>query len=153
MARLHRIPLRNKVNEKLLFVAQSKKGESVVVDDNEPMVGIFWLIGKRLVVDTTPLSRAGDYGEFKIHDGDHVTFWSAMEERGEVPRGSDYEEHPRGRVNYNTRTRQFTLFLDPCILRQKSVVQKIMSLMHLPADTLLSRDGHYRCFRCLSGSP
>ena len=116
-----------------------------------PMVGIFWMVGRRIIIDAKPLSEAGKYGEFKIYDGDHVTYWSELEKRGEVPRDSDYEEHPRGRVNYNTKTLQFTLFLDRCIFRKKHVVKKLMLLMHLPSDTVLSSDGHYRCFRCLTG--
>jgi hypothetical protein len=119
--------------------------------DNGGMVGIFWLVSKRIIIDKTPLSQAGNYGEFKIHNGDHVTLWAEMERRGEVPRDSAYEEHPRGRVNYNTRTEQFTLFLDRCILRQKGVVKELMSLMHLPDDATSSTDEHYRCFRCLRG--
>jgi hypothetical protein len=115
----------------------------------EPLVGIFWLVGKRLIIDTMPLSKAGDYGQFKIYEGDHVTLWSEMEKRGEVPRDSAYEEHPRGRVNYNTKTEKFTLFMDRCILREQDVVKKLMSLMHLPADTEFLTDGHYRCFQCL----
>jgi hypothetical protein len=107
-----------------------------------PQVGIFWLVGTRLIIDTAPLSEAGNYGDFKIYEGDHVTLWDELERRGEVPRGSAYEEHPRGRVNFNTRTKQFTLFLDRCIL---------LRLMCLPDDTPLSTDGHYRCFRCLAG--
>jgi hypothetical protein len=77
---------------------------------NEGKVGIFWLIGRRLIIDTTPLAEAGNYGDFKIHDGDHVTLWAELECRGEVPRNSEYEEHPRGRVNYNVKTKQLTLF-------------------------------------------
>ena len=118
---------------------------------SEPRVGIFWMIDKRLVIDTVPLSEAGKYGDFAIYEGDHVTRWVDMEERGEVPRGSAYEEHPRGRVNYNTRTQQFTLFADVCILRKKNVVKKLLRLMHLPEDVALSTDAHYRCFRCLAG--
>lgn len=117
----------------------------------EPRVGIFWLVGSRLIIDTTALSAAGKYGDFKIYDGDHVTLWAEMERRGEVPRGSAYEEHPRGRVNFNTKTQRFTLFADACILRKKSVVKKLLRLMHLPDDTALSTDEHYRCFRCLAG--
>ena len=115
----------------------------------EPRVGIFWLIGQRVIIDTTALSEAGDYGDFKIYEGDHVTLWAEMEKHGEVPRGSAYEEHPRGRTNFNTRTKRFTLFADACILRKKDVVAKLMRLMHLPGDTALSTDSHYRCFRCL----
>jgi hypothetical protein len=117
----------------------------------EPRVGIFWLVGKCLVIDTIPLSEAGKYGDFKIYEGDHVTLWEEMERRREVPRGSDYEEHPRGRVNSNSKTQRFNLYADACILRKKDVVAKLMSLMHLPDDTALSTDAHYRCFRCLAG--
>ena len=69
----------------------------------EPHVGIFWLVGTRLISDTTALSAAGKCGDFKIHDGDHVTHWAAMEKRGEVPRDTDYEELPRGRVVFDGR--------------------------------------------------
>jgi hypothetical protein len=116
-----------------------------------PMVGIFWLVGKRLVIDKTPLSEAGKYGDFAIYEGDHVTLWAELERRGEVPRDTPYEEYPRGRANYNTKTKRFTFFADPCILRKKSVVKNLFRLMCLPDDTALSTDGHYRCFRCLAG--
>lgn len=116
----------------------------------EPCVGIFWLVGKRLVTDTTPLSEAGTYGDFIIHEGDHITVWTEMEGRGEVPRGTEYEEHPRGRVNFNTKAQRFTLYADACILRKMTVVRELMSVMHPPEDTVLSVDSHYRCYYCLA---
>lgn len=119
--------------------------------DETPKVGIFWLVGRRLILDTMPVREAGNYGEFRIYEGDHITLWAEMEERGEVPQGLDYEEHPRGRVNFNTRTKRFTLFADACILRKRSVVKKLLRLMCLPEDTALSTDLHYRCFHCLAG--
>lgn len=115
----------------------------------EPRVGIFWLIGQRVIIDTTALSEAGDYGDFRIYEGDHMTFWAEIEKRGEAPRGSAYEEHPRGRTNFNTKSQKFTLFADACILRKKNVVKGLLRLMYLPEDTALSTDEHYRCFRCL----
>jgi hypothetical protein len=33
------------------------------------------------------------------------------------------------------------------------VVAEIMEAMHLPDDTVLATDAHYRCFRCLAGKP
>lgn len=123
------------------------------VEHPEPSVGIFWLIGQRIIIDTTALSEAGKYGDCNIHEGDHVTHWAAMEKRGEVPRDTDYEEHPRGRVNYNTKTEQFTLFADRCILRQKSMVKELLRLMHLPGNTTLSTDSHYLCYSCRTREP
>jgi hypothetical protein len=124
------------------------------VQQPEPHVGIFWLIGQRLIIDTTPLSAAGKYGDFRIHEGDHEAFWGGMERRGEVPRDSDYEEHPRGRVKFDTRTQRFSLYADKCILSRREVVRKIMDAMHLPPDkTTEDRDEHYRCSRCLTRRP
>jgi hypothetical protein len=80
-----------------------------------------------------------------------VTHWAELEKCGEIPRDADYEEHPRGRVNFNTTTQQFTLFADACILQKKSVVKKLLRMMHLSEDTALSTDEHYRCYRCLAG--
>jgi hypothetical protein len=116
----------------------------------EPRVGIFWLIGHRLVIDSVPLSEASEYADFKIFEGNHISIWDELEKRGEVPRDTEYEELPRGRANFNIKTQQFYLFLDRCILRKKDVVKKLMRLLHLPENTMLSTDVHYRCFRCLA---
>src|SRR5664279_3205210 len=110
----------------------------MATEQTEPRVGIFWLVGNNIIIDSTAIPEAGKYSDFAIHEGDHVTLWAEMEKRGEVPRGSEYEEHPRGRSNFNTRTQRFTLFADACILRRKNVVRKLMSVMHLPDDTTLS---------------
>jgi hypothetical protein len=116
----------------------------------EPRLGIFWLVGTRLVIDSVPLSEASEYADFKIFEGNHISIWDELEKRGEVPRDIEYEEFPRGRANFNIKTQQFTLFLDRCILRKKDVVKKLMRLLHLPENTTLSLDAHYRCFRCLA---
>lgn len=60
----------------------------------------------------------------------------------------EYEEPPRGRVIYNTRTRQFTLFADRCIIKDKRLVGRIMKELNLPRDTKVLRDDHYRCAKC-----
>jgi hypothetical protein len=66
-----------------------------------------------------------------------------------VPGESEYEEFPRGRVMFNTKTRGFTLLADRCILRDKSVVNTIMSAMNLPGNnTDKGADTHYRCSAC-----
>ncbi len=60
------------------------------------------------------------------------------------------EEFPRGRVMYNTKTRRFTLLADRCILRDKGVVGRVMSELHLPGEnTDKGTDAHYRCSSCL----
>jgi hypothetical protein len=127
-----------------------KKRSQLRAGHPEPQVGIFWLIGPRLVIDSVPLSKASEYADFKIFEGNHISIWDELEKRGEVPRDIEYEEFPRGRANFNIKTQQFNLYLDRCILRKKNVVKRLMRLMHLPENTMQSTDAHYRCFRCLA---
>jgi hypothetical protein len=68
----------------------------------------------------------------------------------------EYEESPRGRVIFNTKTKRFALYADRCILEQNLVVNQIMRAMSLPASqTKVGTDGHfghYKCFKCLETS-
>jgi hypothetical protein len=112
-------------------------------------VGIFYLVGGKLWLDATPLPRAGSFGEFAIHERDHISYWAELVKTGSVP-DSEYERFPRGRVSYNEKTGKFTLLADRCILGRKSLVSRILSGMNLPLkDTEPGTDSHYRCFRCL----
>ena len=116
---------------------------------SEPQVGIFWLVGNNLLLDTTPLSQAEDYGDFKIHSGNHISVWEKFRVAKNVPAEMEYEEAPRGRVLFDVKNRRFGLLADRCILRRKEIVAKIKRQMHLPKDTSERTDSHYRCFSCL----
>jgi hypothetical protein len=112
-------------------------------------VGIVYLVGDKLFIDSTPVAGAGHYGDSAIHERDHISYWAELVKTGSVP-DSEYEEHPRGRVAYNTKTGRFTLLADKCILSRTSVISKILSRLHLPLkDTETGTDSHYRCYRCL----
>jgi hypothetical protein len=114
------------------------------------MVGIFWAVGGKLLIDSTPVAEAESYGDCKTHGRSHQDHWDELVRTGAVPEG-DYEEHPRGRVVYNAKTRQFTIYADQCILGKKAVVQRIIREMRLPSkQTVTATDSHYRCFRCLA---
>jgi hypothetical protein len=111
--------------------------------DRQPHVGIVFLVGERLYVDSTPLSDAGGYGDFRIHEGGHDAFFETL------GIGGEYEAHPRARVAYDTRTQEFTLLADRCILARAEIVAEILRRMDLPTDTKLDTDTHYRCSVCL----
>jgi hypothetical protein len=119
---------------------------------NKALVGIFWLVGKRLVLAGTPLDQAQSYGECKNFPISHIDYWAELQRDGSVPPEMEYEEAPRGRIVYNTTTQQFTLMADRCILGNAMVVRKILSQLHLPTNTKLDTDYHYRCSRCLYGA-
>ena len=116
---------------------------------SEARVCIFWLVGGAPVIDSTALSQAEEYGDFKVHAGDHYSVWDRFQRAGTVPADMEYEEAPRGRVVYNVKTSRFILLADTCILKEGKVVQRIISELHLPTNTRTSTDDHYRCFRCL----
>ena len=116
----------------------------------EPCVGIFWLFDGKLVIDSTPLSKAEPYGTALTHSRGHDKYWSRLQNKGAVPAEVEYERPPRGRVVFDERGQRFTLYADKCILSRRDVVGQIMDAMHLPPEkTTEDRDEHYRCFECL----
>lgn len=118
----------------------------------EPQVGIFWLVNGKLVMDSTALSLAEEYGTFKVHPGDHCSVWEKLKRGGAAPAEVEYEECPRGRVMYDTTARRFQLLADKCILKDKGVVSEIIAMMKLlRKNTDIGTDSHYRCFHCLRG--
>ena len=119
---------------------------------SEPQVGILWLVDGNLVIDSTALTMAEDYGTFKVHPGNHCSVWEKLQQGRAVPADVEYEEFPRGRVMYDTTARRFSLLADRCILKNKGVVRNIISKMNLPSkNTDVGADSHYRCFACLHG--
>jgi hypothetical protein len=115
-----------------------------------PQVGIFWVPGKRILLDTTPITEAETWADFKTHPRDHITLWRIYQRAGVVPEDQEYDDVPRGRVGYNTKTAEYLLLADRCILKNKSMVSKIMRKMNLShKNTEINSDEHYRCPKCL----
>ncbi len=117
----------------------------------EPEVGIFFLYDGRLIIDGTPLSEAEAYGSFKVYDAGHPSFWRTLQRTGAVPSDVEYDEVPRGRVNYNTKDRKFYVFADACIMKDPQMIDRIKRELNLPlADTAPPKlDSHYRCPGCI----
>jgi len=115
-------------------------------------VGVFWLVDDVLLVHTTPLGKAEAYGDFLIHSDGHDKVWEKYQENGVVPGELEYDEPPRGRVMYDTKTCRFTLLADRCILRRNDLAEKIKKEMHLPNAIKVGSDPHYRCSACLVGA-
>jgi hypothetical protein len=127
-------------------------GKQKNAEPTAPKVGIIYLVGEELLIDSTPLTQAGHYGDFRIHERGHIDFWAKLVKNGKVP-NTEYEEFPRGRVAYHAKSGKFTLLADECILSQISVVSKILSQLNIPPkDIDMGTDSHYRCFRCLGHS-
>ena len=115
----------------------------------EPRVGIFWLIDGKPLIDSTPLNQAEPYGDHLTHARGHAEVWGQYQRNGAAPLEMEYEEAPRGRVIYHTKTRRFTFLADRCILKDRNMVGNIMEELHLPGkNTDKGTDDHYRCSAC-----
>lgn len=110
----------------------------------EPCVGIFFLVGDKLHIDATPLSRAGRYSDHLIHEAGHDAYAETL------GIGDRYEDIPRGRVAFNSKTGKFTLLADRCVLRRPEILREIKRRLHLSDDddVLVGGDSHYVCPRC-----
>ena len=115
------------------------------------MVGIFWVVDGKLILDASPLSEAELYGDCLGHRTSHHRHWAKPQRRGVLKPELEYDDFPRGRVTYNAKKHEFYLLLDKCIRRDKSKVADIMNSMHLPPGTVVDVDLHYRCPKCLRG--
>jgi hypothetical protein len=113
-----------------------------------PAVGIFFLVGKTLHINSTPVAVAPSYGEAKVHDRGHFRWWQEMRAAHLVP-DCEFEDFPRGRVVFQPKLQEFILMADRCILRRKDVVERIMEQMDLPPNTTVTTDSHYRCPGCM----
>ena len=118
----------------------------------QQMVGIFWLVGDRLIVDASSRSEAEPYGDCLTHCNSHIDFWTQQQQLGAVPPDLEYEEPPRGRVVFNSKAQKFYLLADKCILKDSSSVAEIIKAMHLPMNTIVDADPHYKCPECKSES-
>ena len=135
----------------LAFIAKRNEEFIKAKKAGEPEVGIFWLLPNGKVwMDGTPVSMAASYGDLKIHEGTHTQYWDSLQRNGIAPADVEYEEYPRGRVAYDAKKRQFFLFADACILKDKAAVSRIMNQFRLPSNTKKEKDPHYRCPKCMS---
>ena len=86
----------------------------------EPQLGIFWLVDGKPLIDSASLSDAEPYGDHLTHPQGHAAVWEQYQRVGTVPADMEYEEAPRGRVMYSTKTRRFRFLADRCILKDHS---------------------------------
>jgi hypothetical protein len=117
-----------------------------------PKVGIFFVVGKQLWIDGTPVTEAQAYGGMKTHEKGHDVFWEQLQEANTVGWDIEYIEIPRGRVCYSVDKREFYLLVDPCIKKDSEMIERIMDEMNLPSATRVELDSHYRCPGCMPHS-
>jgi hypothetical protein len=129
----------------------TKKGKTAK-PATEPRLGIFWLVNGKLLIESAPLSECEKYGEHLNFPGSHIEVWEKWKHAGKAPADTEYEEYGRGRVLCDKQGTKFALLADTHILSQKRLIATIKAELHLPKQTSLGTDPHYRCFQCLHGN-
>ncbi|TXN17261.1 hypothetical protein FV219_00470 [Methylobacterium sp. WL122] len=130
-----------------------------MVSDPSPSVGIFWGVRDEsgalaLVVDLTPLADAEPYGEALTHRGGHYEIWEAWQAMGVtglkrhgLPSAiawSEYEEHPRGRIIYDTKSSIFRIYADRRLQGAK-LIQRIVVVFGISEKIYsVHSDSHYQ---------
>lgn len=116
------------------------------------LVGIFFVVNDRVLVESSQLSEADLCAEFADHRRSHEVFWAELQSSGRVPRDQEYFEFPRGRCVYNNLNDQHVLYMDRCIIKRPALVREIRRDLQLPSRVEILTDPHYRCPVCLSRS-
>jgi hypothetical protein len=119
--------------------------------DRAPQLGVFWLVNGKLIIDSSLQSESEPYGDHLTHPRSHIRVWAKLRRSGRVPRGSEYDEYPRGRVMHHPASGEFTIFADRCILKRRSLIAQIKKALHLSKKVKTGTDPHYRCPLCLQG--
>jgi hypothetical protein len=102
-------------------------------------------------MESAPISAAEPYGGQLTHPRSHSELWQQYQRAGSVPADMKYDQPPRGRVMFDTRSQRFTLLADRCILQNKNILRRIMLELKLPENTETDTDNRYRCCDCLRG--
>jgi hypothetical protein len=108
------------------------------------------LAGDRLILGAKPVWPAERQGDALTVPESHISFWIDLQQSGTVPFDMEYDEHPRGGVVFDLKTRQFKISTDCCILERKAVLHRVKKEMNLPGRRIIVLpDDNFRCARCL----
>jgi len=114
-----------------------------------PRLGLFWalpVLGAAWDIEAVmqQFAEVPDIGGFRTLEAGHVEVWPVVRRRCDPVPPGQYEDYPRGRVNWREEDRRFLLLLDASLLRPLWT-GKLIKVFDLPIeDTLIMTDPHYR---------
>jgi len=112
-------------------------------------VGIFWVVSGKLIIAGAWLEEATTTGRFARHPTTEEKEWNLCQRVGAIPREMEYDEPPRGRVDFDKVTQKFHLYADNCILANEAMLDKIRKNLNLPSEIKILPDTLYQCAKCL----
>ena len=117
---------------------------------DSPSLGLFWFVaaspnGCSFANLARSFVQVPEIAGFKTLDEGHVDIWPLIQRREAALRPFEYDDFPRGRVNWRASDDRWLLLLDPA-LRAGPFVSYVAESWQLPAGNrlLVSTDLHYR---------
>jgi hypothetical protein len=142
-------PIENE-RQLIAYIADRNKRGQAARKAGEPEVGIFFVYNGEVLIDSKPLCVTEPYVQFKSADLEYDRYWKFGQRYGVVPREIEYDEVPRGRVEYDINEKKFHVYADHCILKDRKALDDINREFHLPSASTgdPERDPQYRCAGC-----
>lgn len=124
--------------------------EDKAADHDAPSIGFFWVLPTEmqerefaLASYIEPMADVPAVGGYRTTDCGHVDLWSAVCQVLPHLAGYEYEDFPRGRVNWRESDDRFLLLMDSRLFKP-AVERSLLARYTLPADkTLIMPDSHY----------
>jgi hypothetical protein len=114
-----------------------------------PRVGIFFIIGVDLYIESMPMIEGEDWVEFKTYPNSHIEYWTVLTKQLSLSSCLSYDFYPRGRVSYAKAQDKYRLSLDRCLVKNRQAIRLIKrELCLLNQRVELSTDEHYQCSIC-----
>lgn len=117
-------------------------------DKDKAMVGIYFYVDGKFIIDAVLLEQGEAYGDFVQHGG-HYDYWSALTPSSRIEylfKSRAYDAFPRGRVVYDSEKKKYILYADKCLLKQH-LIKQIQQAFGI-TDAIVKTDEHYKCSSC-----
>jgi hypothetical protein len=98
-----------------------------------PEVGIFYVIGGELWLNSMPIPEARQLREMIIQSGNRRSYWHNLRRMIRILKGLPHDCYPRSRVVFVKATGRYHVYLGPEILTHEPLIRHVMDAMHLPA--------------------
>jgi hypothetical protein len=82
-----------------------------------PWIGIFYVIGVNLYVESIPMIEGEECGNFKMYPNGHIEYWAVLTKQLKLSSCLSYDFYPSGRVRYVKAQDTYKLYLDRCLVK------------------------------------
>ena len=143
--------LRNNINQNLNnFDNNVTKTDET--PNNTPRIGIFWLHLKEgkieIFYSRTMIPELGcTYGTYILDPAGHFEIWESLKVDDIIPRNTNYDDLPRGRVSYDQNKKQYVVYHGSYIKSSTCIRQAIKYKFKLKRNTRWEPDLHYDKFK------